>query len=72
VAVEYLGNRKLKVAFSDGHKGTFDMAPMIESSRPYARLASERLLAKAEVRFGTVCWGDDLDIAPEVLYEGTA
>ena len=58
----------LLLTFEDGRKGLYDATPLLKEEifEPLNRL-SFFLSARAED--GIVVWNDDLDIAPEYLYE---
>lgn len=58
----------LEVTFFDGTRGRFDMSPYLDKPI-YRYLISRALFDSARVDCGTVVWNDELDIAPELLYE---
>lgn len=58
----------LEVAFRDGSVKMYDMKP--EMTYPaFAALRDLPLFFQAHVEYGAVIWNDDIDIAPEHLYE---
>ena len=59
---------KLTLKFADGKTGIFDFNPFLKCDY-YASLGNLPLFMTARIECGTVVWGDDLDIAPELLYE---
>jgi Protein of unknown function (DUF2442) len=67
-SVETAPDYGLLLTFNDGSLRRFDM-------RPYLQLPIFRLLqnpayfALARVGYGTVTWPDEIDIAPETLFE---
>ena len=68
VSVDALDDYKLLVSFSDGAKKIYDVFPLINQG-VFKALQDESFFRKAEVRYGTVAWGDKIDIAPEALYK---
>ena len=61
----------IDLAFDDGRTGCYDLRPLLHR-RPYAPLSDLGLFMHTHVECGTVVWGDAIDIAPELLYEGCA
>lgn len=58
----------LLITFADGKKGIYDARPLLDKPINEAlRNLSFFLTARAE--YGTVVWNDEVDIAPEHLYE---
>ena len=57
----------LEVTFPDGQIRRFDMRPYLNRG-VFTRLTDPALFAQAYVDFDTVCWPENLDIAPETLY----
>lgn len=58
----------MEIVFHDGKRGVFDMKPLIDKPI-YRKLKSRSYFVTAHVEGGTVVWDDDVDIAPEILYE---
>lgn len=58
----------LLITFADGTKKIYDARPLLEKPI-YAQLKNPAFFLKAEVDCDTVVWSDDIDIAPEHLYE---
>lgn len=58
----------LELWFDDGAHRLFDARPYLERG-VFTRLRDPARFRQAYVAFGTVCWSDDLDIAPETLYD---
>lgn len=58
----------LMVLFSDGTWRECDCKPLLKRD-PYTKLSNWEAFSKARALHGTVDWGDDIDIAPEYLYD---
>ncbi len=58
----------LELTFDTGELKLFDVKPYLEKG-VFRRLRDPRLFKQAYVEGGTVCWPQDLDIAPETLYD---
>lgn len=58
----------LKLWFQDGSVKTYDMSPLLDW-RCFRPLKDPELFRKARVFASSVVWNDDIDIAPEELYE---
>ena len=56
------------VTFDTGETGMFDCSPYL--SHPYwRRLADPAFFRLVRVAYGTLAWPDDIDIAPEDVWE---
>jgi hypothetical protein len=60
-------NYQLEIEFSTGEVRLFDVRPYLDKG-VFSQLKDRALFAQAYVAFDTVCWPNDLDIAPETLY----
>lgn len=69
-SVATLENYKLDLLFSNGKRGIFDSAPLFDK-KIYAPLKNKQLFDTAKVSCGTVVWQNDIDIAPEYLWENS-
>ena len=58
----------LQLEFQDGKKGIYDARPLLKK-KIYEPLNDLKLFMRAHVEGDTVVWNDDVDIAPEHLYE---
>ena len=70
-SVEYLGDHRLRLRFSDGVQGVVDFAPIIlGKGGVFAPLEDKAFFAQVTVNseFGTIAWPNDVDFDPEVLY----
>ena len=58
----------LFLTFADGEQKVYDARPLLEKEI-YAPLRNLPFFLSARAEYGTVIWNDDVDIAPEHLYE---
>jgi hypothetical protein len=58
----------LELWFDTGDHRLFDMTPYLHRG-VFTRLKNASEFKRAFVRFDTVCWPGDLDIAPETLFD---
>lgn len=70
VSAKHLDGYRLSVTFADGASGVVDLARLIRAGGVFARLSQVEAFKQFTINpdLGTICWGDDLDIAPETLY----
>jgi len=59
----------LLLRFSTGECKVFDTRTLIELGGVFQRLANVDLFLQAYVDYGTVVWNDEIDVAPEFLYD---
>jgi hypothetical protein len=60
----------LCLTFIDGEKRIYDARPLLEK-KIFSSLKDPDFFMQAKVACGTVVWNDDIDIAPEHLYESS-
>lgn len=58
----------LLITFADGSKKIYNAKPLLDKAI-YARLNNLAFFLQAKADCGTVVWNEDIDIAPEHLYE---
>lgn len=68
IAVKAQPDYQLALNFANGEWRRFDMRPLL-AIKPWNRIASQQLFEHAEVKYGTVMWPGEIDIAPETLYD---
>ena len=68
VSVKALDDYKLVIKFSTGEEKVYNAKDDIDHG-VFQALRDKNLFANAKIARGTVVWNDDLDIAPETLYQ---
>ncbi len=58
----------LLLTFENGEKRMYDAKPLL-NKKVCADLNNLNFFLRAKAQYGTVVWSDDVDIAPEHLYE---
>ena len=61
-------NYTLLLTFADGEKRIYNALPLLDKAI-YAQFKNLAFFLDAKADCGTVVWNDDIDIAPEHLYE---
>lgn len=69
-SMRVLDDYRLFLTFADGKKGVYDAKPLLKH-RIYEALKSPGFFKTAKTDGGCVFWNDDVDIAPELLYENS-
>ncbi len=67
-SVEPLKDYTLILTFADNSKRVYDARPLLTKS-VFSKLNNLSFFLAAHTECGTVVWNDDIDIAPEHLYE---
>lgn len=68
IEVEPHKDNTLLLVFENKVKRLFDMKPYLEK-KPFTKLKALELFMKAKVAYGTVVWPENIDIAPETLWD---
>ncbi|MEW5757968.1 MAG: DUF2442 domain-containing protein [Candidatus Omnitrophota bacterium] len=67
---EYLGDYKIRLTFEDGKSGVVDFASYIDKKGVFKKFEDlsffKNFVIDPEVK--TLMWGNEIDIAPEILY----
>ena len=67
-AVEARENYTLRLWFEDGSVKDFDCKEIF-TDKPFEPLQDESFFSRAHLFADTVAWSEEIDIAPEYLYE---
>ena len=70
VSAEALPDFRVQVSFDTGETGVFDCKHLL-SDPFWRRLSDPAFFRLVRVAYGTLVWPDDIDIAPEDVWEGT-
>ena len=70
VAVQPLEGSRLHLRFDDGIEGSIDVAELVEFKGIFESLQSRECFDQMKVNseFGTICWPNNADLDPDVLY----
>ena len=70
VKVEYLDDYRLHLRFEDGVEGVIDVSDLVKFTGVFAPLEDKAYFAQVHVNpdIGTICWPNDADLDPDVLY----
>ena len=69
ISVSCMPNYVLRVKFETGETRDFDVREQLLPHKGYKRLENPTYFHKAHIDYGTVVWDEQIDIAPEWLYE---
>ncbi len=70
VQAKPLDGYKIYLRFDDGAEGVVDIASAVEFKGVFAALRNRAFFKQVRVLpdFGTICWPNDVDLDPDVLY----
>jgi hypothetical protein len=68
VKVQVGNDAVLLLEFETGEQRCFDMTPLLDQ-KPWLHIKPAHLFSRAFVANGTVTWPENIDIAPETLYD---
>jgi hypothetical protein len=66
--VKPLEEFNLLLTFENGKQGVFDVKPYLDKG-VFKALKNVKMFNSVRVAFRSVAWGNNIDIAPESLYE---
>ena len=71
ISAELKNDYKVYVEFNDGTKGTIDFKQILENDhRAIIReLLNKDLFKTVKVNLNTLCWDNDVDFAPDYLFD---
>ncbi|MDR2231742.1 MAG: DUF2442 domain-containing protein [Tannerella sp.] len=67
-AVMPMDNYQLLLTFENGEQRFLDMKPYLHRG-VFKALVNKEIFMTAHVSFDTVAWNNEVDLAPEILYE---
>ena len=68
LTVNPVDDTHLRVSFDNGVVGIFDCSPYMKE-KYWASLNSPAYFRQVKAEYGTLCWPNDIDIAPEDVWE---
>lgn len=68
IAVETLPDYRLLLTFANNEQKFFDMKPYLQAT-VFQPLKNPGFFKLARIDYGTVVWPNEIDIAPETLYD---
>ena len=71
INAKLLDEYKIFVEFNDGKNGTIDFRKILENDhrKIVQDLLNKDLFTTAKVNLNTLCWANEVDFAPDYLYE---
>lgn len=67
IEFEFLEDYKLKLTFDNNEQKIFDCATIFHE-KPFEPLKDQHYFKQVKIEYGTLCWPNEIDIAPETLY----
>ena len=70
VKAEHIGQYRIRLAFSDGQQGEFDMASLLARETELTRpLKAPENFKAFFLELGALCWKNGLELSPSALYQ---
>ena len=71
IHAELKENYKIFLEFNNGAKGTIDFQKILEEDHReiISELLDKELFKTVKIKLNTLCWDNEVDFAPEFLYE---
>ncbi len=70
IDAKYIDGYKLELVFENGKKGTVDLHDYAQKGGVFSHFSEIEYFKRFYINkeLGVLCWPDDVDIAPEILY----
>lgn len=69
LTIRNLGQFRLELTFSDGKRGIFDAAPMLQREGSLLEpLRDEEYFSRVFLDAGALCWPNGLELSPDRVY----
>ncbi len=71
VKAEYIDNYRLKIQFENGYSGVVDFSSYPQKGGVFSNFSDINFFKNFKISksLGTIVWNNEVDIAPETLYE---
>lgn len=70
VKAEHIGQYQIRLTFSDGKQGEFDMAPLLAKETVLTLpLKSPEAFKDFYLELGALCWKNGLELSPSAIYK---
>ena len=71
INVELRNDYNINIEFNNGKKGTIDFKKILEEDHRdiVKELLNKDLFKTVKINLNTLCWDNEVDFAPEYLYE---
>lgn len=66
--VQALKDYRILIIFDNGEKRIKDMKPYLEKG-VFKKLKDEEIFKSVKLEYGTVSWGDNIDLCADSIYE---
>lgn len=66
--VQTTDNYEIIVEFENGEKRVKDMKPYLDKG-VFKTLKNKDFFNNVKIKFGTVCWGEDIELCADSIYE---
>lgn len=70
IDVKPMEDYKLLITFKNSEKKVKDMKPYLEKD-VFKKLRNKDFFNTVSISFGTICWGEEIDICADSLYESS-
>jgi hypothetical protein len=69
ISAEYVGGRRIKISFSDGASGEYDLTDILKQNGALLEpLRDESYFRAFFIECGALCWKNGLELAPGNIY----
>lgn len=68
IKVKVLEDYKLELTFDNNVVKIKDMKPLLDKG-VFKELKDKEKFDSVKIRFGTLCWNEEIDLCPDALYE---
>lgn len=68
IDVKALNNYKILIVYQNGEKRIKDMKPYLDKG-VFKKLKDESFFKSVKVSFGTISWGEQIDLCADSIYE---